>query len=58
MERVSWNLPVHQESIIAVLSGLTTQVEMDNGAVITYGGPDFIQLLTPPAYAGKASGLC
>lgn len=40
-----------------IQSGSVIHVVVDTGVIITYGGPDLIQILTPASY-GKMCGLC
>lgn len=58
VEDVLWRLPAHLERIAMLHSGLLTRVVfVDTGIVVTYGGPDLIQIVVPASY-GKMCGLC
>lgn len=50
-------LPVQQDHIAILHSGLLTRIIIDNGVVVTYGGPDLIEIVIPASHR-KMRGLC
>ncbi len=52
-----WRLPVQLDHIAVLHSGWLTRVVVDTGVVVTYGGPNLIQVMIP-ASERKMCGLC
>lgn len=50
-------LPVQLDHIAVLHSGLLTRVVVDTGVVVTYGGPNVIQVVIPASHR-KMCGLC
>lgn len=54
---VLWTPPVKLDHMAILHFGLLTRVVIDTGVVVTYGGPNLIQIVIPASHK-KMCGLC
>ena len=57
IDSVLWSLPVQMYHVAILHSDLLTRAVIDNGVVVSYGGPNLIQILVPASHRIMC-GLC
>ncbi|XP_071325188.1 IgGFc-binding protein [Trachinotus anak] len=57
IDGVLWGLPIQLDHVAIFHSGLLTHVVVDTGVVVSYGGPNVIQVVIPGSHI-KMCGLC
>nr|XP_046255484.1 IgGFc-binding protein-like isoform X2 [Scatophagus argus] len=57
IDGVLWSLPVQLDRIAILHFGFLTRVVLDTGVVVTYGGPNLIQIVIQVSHV-KMCGLC